>query len=130
MIRDYRPEDEAAVRAIHEAQGLDYKFPKVASPLFFVKKVQEIDGRVVGALMLRITAEAYLFVQGGPADKMAAMQELQPEVLKQAWEKGLDDVVCVVPDTVLSRFKKRLKQLGWDRDREGWTLFTQHLGAK
>lgn len=125
VIRDYEPGDEAAVRAIHEAQGIDYAFPDLASPLFFVKKVRVVDGKVVAALMLRMTAETYLFVQGDPRDKMAAMATLQPEVLRQAWQLGIDDVVCFVPDTLLTRFRKRLGQLGWNKDREGWTSFSR-----
>lgn len=120
MIRDYRPEDLGAVKALHEASGIDYRMPDLASPLFLVKKVREVDGVVVGALALRIEAETYLWCSGGPQDKMDAMLELQPAMLDEAWTKGLDNVVCWIPREVEARFEKRLKQMGWEPSRDGW----------
>ncbi|MGA9668244.1 MAG: hypothetical protein WBQ94_03500 [Terracidiphilus sp.] len=128
MIRDYRPEDEEQVKALHAAMGLDYALPNLDSPLVFVKKVKDVDGTIVAATLFRITAEAYLLCSGGPEDKWTAMTELQPEALIQAYEKGLDDLLCVVPPELVDRFRKRLGLLGWEQDREGWTLFSRKVG--
>ena len=120
MIRDYRPEDYAAVKALHAESGIDYALPDLAGPLFIVKKVVEVDGRVVAACALRIEAETYLWCGGSPEDKMAAMLAMQPEILSDAWMLGIDNVVAWIPEAVEERFEKRLKQLGWARDRDGW----------
>jgi hypothetical protein len=120
MIRDYRPEDFEAVKALHEGSYIDYNMPDLNHALFLVKKVQEVDGKVVAAMALRIEAETYLWCGGGPREKMAAMCELQPAVLLEAWMSGIDNVVAWIPQSVEKKFKKRLMQLGWERDRDGW----------
>jgi hypothetical protein len=125
MIRDYQKEDLEAIKKIHEEQGLDYALYDLNSPLCLVKKVQVVDGQVVGCMFLRLTAETVLVVSGSPVAKMGAMRELQPEVLSEAYRKGLDEVHCTVPPSILSRFVKRLKQLGWSQDRSGWVLFSR-----
>jgi len=125
MIRDYQPSDAEQIKELHASSGLDYTLYDLNSPLCFVKKVKEVDGRVVAAMILRLTSETLLVVSGGPAEKMAAMQDLQPEVLADAYGKGLDDVVAVIPKTILGKFAKRLKQLGWNQDRDGWVLFSR-----
>lgn len=128
MIRDYRPEDRDALVTIHAEMGLDYQFPDLNSPLFLVKKVREVDGRVTDAMLLRISAETYLLTAGGPKEKMAAMEELQPAVLREAWIKGLDDVYAVIPPGIIERFRKRLKQLGWAKDRP-WEMWSRGTNA-
>lgn len=118
-IRDYRPEDFAAVKALHEASGIDYALPELSSPLFFVAKVREVDGVVTAALALRIEAEAYLWCGGRDRDKLQAMRELQPAVMAAAWLAGIDNAVCWIPEAVEARFSG-LAGLGWKRDRDGW----------
>lgn len=126
MVRDYHESDLPAIKRLHAEQGFDYALYDLDSPLCFIKKVRVVDGQVVAAMILRLTAETVLMVSGSPAEKMAAMQELQPEVLDEAYHRyGLDDVFATIPNTILGRFAKRLKQLGWEKDREGWTLFSR-----
>jgi len=38
----------------------------------------------------------------------------------EAWEKGIDQIVCWVPETVEKKFAKRLRAMGFSRDRDGW----------
>jgi hypothetical protein len=99
---------------------MDYTMPDLAKPLFVVKKVVEVDGKVVAACALRIEVETYLWCGGSPEDKMDAMLAMQPEILEDAWMLGIDNLVCWIPEDVEARFEKRLKQLGWARDRDGW----------
>lgn len=127
MVRDYESGDKSALEDIHGEQGFDYKFPDLESPLFLVKKVREVNGRVVGALLMRLSLETYLLCSGGPEDKMAAMQELQPEALREAWIKGISDVFCVIPPEINQRFAKRLKQMGWNEDRP-WPMWSRSTG--
>jgi hypothetical protein len=123
MVRDARLEDYAVLRRIHAAQGIDYAFPDLDDPLFFVKKVYELDGVVHSALVLKLCAETSLLLgSSGPQQKMAAMQELQQAVLNEAFLRGLSEIHAAVPEI---GFDKRLRQLGWSRDRPGWNLWSR-----
>lgn len=123
MIRNCRPEDYATLRLIHARQGIDYAFPDLDSPLFFLKKVRVVDGNVQAALVLKLCAETSLLLDdSGPLEKMAAMRELQQAVLTEAYDAGLDEIHASIPEI---GFDKRLVQLGWSRDRPGWNLWSR-----
>lgn len=123
LIRTATPTDYAALRAMHARMGIDYAFPGLDSPLMAVKKVREVDGRITGALMLRMCAETLLLVnEGRPQDRMTALQELQAAVLPEAWALGLDEIHASVPAI---GFDKRLLQLGWAKDRPGFALWSR-----
>lgn len=124
MIRDFQPEDLDSVLHIHRSQGFDYACPDLSSPLVLVKKVREESGRVVGAMFLRLTAETFLLVEGSPVAKARSIEELQPEVLRAAWEKGLNDVVCVIPPCISQDFAPVLEKMGWARDRD-WSMYSR-----
>lgn len=126
MIRDYQASDLPQLKEIHVAQGLDYNIPELASPLVLVRKVREVDGRVVAAMFLRLTAETFLLVQGSPVAKGRAIEELQPEVLREAYEKGLSEIVCVVPPEMSESFAPVLARMGWERTRE-WPMWQREL---
>jgi hypothetical protein len=126
VIRDYFPEDFEALKKIHAAQGFDYNMPQLTSPLFLVKKVREVDGRIVGACFLRLTVETTLLVEGSPVEKARSLLELEPEVTREAYEKGLADMVCVVPPEIAEMFAPALEKLGWSRDRD-WPMYSRSL---
>ena len=126
MIRDARPEDVEAIKDIHKRQGFDYPLPDLTSPLILVKKVREVDGRVVGAMFLRITAETFLLVDGSPVTKGRSVEELQPEVVRAAWEKGLSEIVCVVPPEIEPDFSPVLTRMGWAKERD-WALYSRSV---
>lgn len=127
IVRDALPSDTQAISDFHKSSGIDYRFPDLEHPLFFVRKVAERDGAVVGACFLRITAETYLWLDPSlrPNVKLELMQVLQPEVLAAAWRAGIDDIEARIPETVQRRFSKRLKQLGWTPNRSGWHPWTR-----
>ncbi len=126
MIRDFQPGDAPALKELHKAQGFDYALPDLSNPLFLVRKVREVDGRVVGAMFLRITAETFLVTAGSPVEKGRAILELQPEVLREAYEKGLSEVVCVVPPEISESFAPVLERMGWSKTRD-WPMFQKEL---
>ena len=128
MIRDFAPSDMPTIKEIHKTQGFDYSVPDLANPLFLVKKVREVDGRIVGAMCLRLTCETYLFVEGSPEAKARSIMELQPEVLKEAYQKGLSDIICVLPPEIASEFGPVMEdgRLGWSRDRD-WPMYSREL---
>ncbi len=86
MVRDYQPSDLPEIIALHKAQGFDYSLGDLSNPLFFVKKVRVVDGRIVAAMALRLTCETFLLVnpEDSPIVKFDSMIELQPEVLSEA----------------------------------------------
>jgi hypothetical protein len=122
-VRDYKPEDKAELERIHAKAGIDYKFPDLDHPLFFVRKVLEVNDKVRGALVLKVCAEtALLLGEGKPQDRFLAMKLLQDSVLADAYSKGLDEIHASIPEI---GFDKRLAQLGWEKDRPGWNLWTR-----
>ena len=127
-IRDYRTEDREQVEAIHAAQGLDYEFPNIDGPLFFIRKVAEVNGKIVAAAVIRVCAETMLLLdkKQGPQDKMTEIVNLQASVLSEAYKNGLDDICAAVPDI---GFDKRLRQLGWTKDRPDWHLWSRQTNA-
>lgn len=120
------------LRAIHARSGIDYAFPDLNDPLFFVKKVRVVDERINSALILKLCAETYLLVdEGRPQDKMTAMRELQDEVLREAAARGLEEIHASVPTVEITRgFDKRLMQLGWEKDRPGWNLWSRQTRCR
>lgn len=100
-------------------------FPDLTSKLCFVK-VSELDGQVNAAVILRISCETILLCSGSPKGKMAAMEALQPVVLDAARSAGIEDLHAAVFPATASRFRKRLKQLGWTQDKacELWSRRT------
>ena len=126
MIRDLTVNDIETVKDIHKAQGFAYDVPDLTSPLMLVKKVREVDGRVVACMFLRLTAETFLVTTGSPVEKGRAIEELQPEVLREAYEKGLSEIVCVVPPEISESFAPVLERMGWERTRE-WPMWQREL---
>jgi hypothetical protein len=121
IVRDAQETDYSRIAEIHRQSGMDYKLPDLANPLFFVRKVIQ-DGDNFAACFLRLTSETFLWVPPTmqPRKKLELMENLQPEVLKAAWERGIDETEAHIPEWMERRFQKRLKQLGWSKDREDW----------
>lgn len=131
-VRDAKPEDFAAIEKIHARMGMDYRLPELSQPLFFVRKVAEDpSGQVIAACFLKIAAECYLWLDPdlAPGDKLESMQRLQPKVFEAAWMSGIDEIEARIPETIEQRFHKRLKQLGWTPNRDGWHPWTAQTAA-
>jgi len=124
VIRNYQQADFGPIEHFHADSGIDYRMPDLGGPLFPIKKVAELDGQVAGALALRLCAETFLWLdkQRRPQEKMQIMRDLQTEVLAEAWKNGLDEIHAAIPPI---GFDRRLKQFGWEPDRNGWVLWTR-----
>jgi hypothetical protein len=151
LVREYRELDLAQLRAIHAAQGFDYALPDLTNPLF-VTKLLLTDGlpqlqcdtdddsratghepratnRVVGAALLRLTAEAYLLLDpraGTPRQRWQWLLALHAATEQDAWRRGLEDVHAWLPPPIAGKFGKRLARLGWQRD-DTWTPYCRKL---
>jgi hypothetical protein len=148
-IREYGEEDLAALRAIHAAQGFEYALPDLSNPLFVTKLVlaagdakdpEENRRRdagatgeaVLGAALLRLTAEAYLLLDphaGTPRERWQWLLALHASAERDAWQRGLEDVHAWLPPPIAKKFGKRIERLGWIRD-DAWTPYCKRMEEK
>jgi hypothetical protein len=129
ILRDYKPEDYEAVRAIHSASQIDYKFPDLSTPLFVVTKVVESGGVVRACGGCYLQAELYLWLDktdwATPTEKLEAIKSLDAAAMHDLWLKGVDCAVLWLPPG-MERFGERLvSDLGFERDRSGWFSFSK-----
>ncbi len=126
------PEQYEQARELHQKMGMDYQLPNLESPLLLVKKaVRNSAGDLLGFCILRLTAECMLLVDPDlrPDSKMEVMTALSPSVIGEAYAQGLDDVMATIPEDVEQKFAKRLAELGWAKDRNGWALWSRPTEA-
>jgi hypothetical protein len=156
QIRPYTDQDFASLRRIHAAQGFSYPFPDLTNPLFMTKLIllDESSGRevpgapslppgaqpdssascaptenIVGGALLRLTAEAYLFLDphaGTPRQRWQWLLHLHATTEHEAARRGLEDVHAWLPPPIATKFGKRLVQLGWRRD-DTWTPYCKRF---
>jgi hypothetical protein len=126
-VRVYTDDDLEAVQRIHAANGLppnclpacckrDAAGNPVNAPLFFMKNVLENGGKVRLASFLKLTAEAFLFVDHEYADaetRWLALQKLTAATLSGAAKKGVEDVTAWLPPHLDRSFGERLIALGF-----------------
>jgi hypothetical protein len=142
LIREYMPADFDALRRMHAAQGFGYPLPDLDSPLFVTKLVLEEESsrevsdsreaasrnspRIVMAVLLRLTAEAYLLhdpAAGRPRERWQKFLALHEVTLRAAAALGLDDAQAFLPPRIARAFGRRLGRLGWVRDP--WPCFSR-----
>ena len=152
QIREYQERDLAALRAIHAAQGFEYALPDLSNPLFVTKLVlaaeetaeqkensqrdagatTEPNTSIVGAALLRLTAEAYLLLDpraGTPRERWQWLLALHAATERDAWHRGLEDVQAWLPPPIVKKFGKRIERLGWIRD-DAWTPYCKRLEVR
>ena len=134
LIREYRDSDLAALRAVHAAQAFDYAFPDLRNPLFVTKLVLTSGAAepVIGAVLLRLTAEAYLLLDpraGTPRQRWHWLLALHAAAERDAWQRGLEDVHAWLPPRIAKTFGKRVARLGWRRD-DTWTPYCKKLEVR
>lgn len=85
--------------------------------------------RILGAALLRLTAEAYLLLDpraGTPRDRWQWLLALHEAARRDAWQRGLEDVHAWLPPPIAQKFGRRLERLGWRRD-DSWTPYCTRL---
>ena len=140
FIRQYRESDLEALQTIHASQDFPYAFPDLANPLFLTKIVLT-DGdanengaagakeNILGAALLRLTAEAYLLLdprQRTPRDRWKGLLALHAAAQQDAQRRGLEDVHAWLPPRIAKNFGRRIERLGWHRD-DGWTPYCKRF---
>lgn len=87
---------------------------------------------ILGAALLRLTAEAYLLLDpraGTPRDRWQWLLALHEAARRDAWQRGLEDVHAWLPPPIAQKFGRRLARLGWRRD-DSWTPYCTRLAGK
>ena len=156
LVRPYEESDLSELQRIHVAQNFPYAFPDLQNPLF-VTKIVLTDGevnvapgfspasaqeaplksgatseRILGAALLRLTAEAYLLLDpacGIPRERWQSLLALHEAARREAWQRGLEDVHAWLPPSIAKKFGRRLTKLGWLRD-DAWTPYCKRLDAR
>jgi hypothetical protein len=146
QVREYQESDLAQLKAIHASQNFDYAFPDLSNPLFVTKLVltdadknrQQHTGasgtsheKILGATLLRLTAETYLLLDpksGTPRERWQSLLALHAAAQDEAWRRGLEDVHAWLPPPIAQKFGRRLQRLGWIRD-DTWTPYCKRLEA-
>jgi hypothetical protein len=130
-IRDYQPEDEPALRAIHAAQGFDYPFPDLGNQLFLSRLVlEDDDGRPLMAALGRVTCEAFLLADpraGTPQERWQQLQAMHEAMRRALHAQGLEDATCWIPPRIERAFGRRLRRLGWVRD--AWAAYSRRVNS-
>ena len=86
MIRNYEPLDLDRVRQLHGTCGFDYALPDLDAPSMVVKRVMEGDGEVRALALLKLTAEAFLLMDGqwrSPAWRWEMLKRLHEDVRQE-----------------------------------------------
>jgi hypothetical protein len=84
--------------------------------------------RIAMAVLLRLTAEAYLLhdpAAGTPRQRWQRFLALHAAAQRSAAARGLDDVQAVLPSRVARAFGRRLARLGWTQDP--WPCFSRRV---
>jgi len=130
LVRPYRESDLDALKHIHAAQQFPYAFPDLRDPLFLTKLVVTADDeKVLGAALLRLTAEAYLLLdpqQGSPRQRWQSLLALHDVAQRDAQQRGLEDVHAWLPPRIAKTFGRRIERLGWRRD-DAWTPYCKRF---
>jgi hypothetical protein len=132
IVRNPNTDDLEQIERIHRDMGMDYSLPQLDHPLFIVRKVTtDGEGNVLGACFLRLTAETYLWLDPkiDARQKVHVMETMQPVVISEAYNKGLDDIEARIPESIETRFRKRLERLGWTKNRSGWFPWSRQTHA-
>jgi hypothetical protein len=116
LIRPYVREDFPEVKALHQAQGLDYELPDLDAPSMLVRCVIEEKGRVTHAAFLRKTSEAYWIFdpRESKRERVGRMLALNNEMAAPADRAGIEDVHAFLPPAIVNQtLHKTLLRLGW-----------------
>jgi len=130
FVRQYTPDDLAALERMHGRQGFEYGFPDVSDPIFVSKLVvEEPSGNIVMGSLARLTCEIYLLMDpdsGGPEDRYKRIVALHESAERDLGRRGLDDAHAWLPPSIARRFGKRLEKFGWVRD-DKWTPYCYRI---
>ena len=117
-VRDIAPEEAVIVKALHARMGIEYDFPNIAGPLFAIRKmVIDQNGKVSAAAALKLTSEAFLWIdpEATEMDKTSDILRLMHVCHERAKGLQLEDCTAWIPPRIEPIFGSMLSRLGWQR---------------
>lgn len=132
-LRKLTREDAAAVRRLHTAMNLGYELPLAGEEFdlekkFFVRTGIFDEGRLVTAVLGRLTSEAYLLLDrtwSTPAERWEAVGRAAVCAAQQAVFEGIEDVHVWLPPAIEKRFSNRLARFAFVK--APWHCYTAKL---
>jgi hypothetical protein len=121
--------EEGAGKQSGREGAQEFSAPAESGPPQKAVPTEEGAGKIVGAALLRLTAEAYLLLDpkaGTPRQRWEWLLGLHAVTEREAARRGLEDVHAWLPPEIAGKFGKRLTRLGWVRDDE-WTPYCKRL---
>jgi hypothetical protein len=126
-VRAYSEQDAAELLRIHSELHLGYEFPSMVSPAWGPGIVlADNSGKIMAAARLRMTAEAFLFMdkRSTPGlsyrevaqERYTNLLALHEMIRREAKTIGLEHVHAFLPPEFDRRFAKRLERLGWVKE--------------
>jgi hypothetical protein len=131
-IREYQASDLGELERIHQQQGLGYEFPDLENPLYFVKLVATSDrGRILGALVFRLTSEVIALIDPGLNRVTAglAIHKMAERGESTLLTRGMDEVHAFVPRK-LWIFEKHLRAMGFRRGNRTFLSYYKQLADR
>jgi len=128
IVREYTDSDLARIKEMHKQSGLKYPFPDMDG--LFSRRVVESGGEIEMVSLLKLTAEAYLICDPEwrtPAWRMEALRQLDMAANEDARHMGVVEAVAFIPPIVEKRFKRRLKKMGWHRNKPSWHSYWKEV---
>ena len=124
-IRHYKTSDEVALRAMYLAQGFEYEFPDLSSPLVEATLVvTDDDGKILAAVAAERLLQLY-FLCGEtehPAVKLCIIRSLHQHMADLLRAKGYHSAEAFLPPPIAETFGKRLERtFGWVKNWQSWT---------
>lgn len=120
--RKYRAEDEAQLRRIHAANGLDFEFPELNESQFVSRWVAEDAGVIVCAVVARVIPEITAFVDhssANPAMRLEILSRLQSIGGVDLRQQGYAEMQCFVKPSVRGFARRLIRNMRWLRSTGG-----------
>ena len=131
MIRECTAEDLAALRRMHANDPFDFFLPDLSDALWITKTALESEGRLVMAVVGRLTSEAYLLEDAAerervaPVVRMRRILALAEAAAADVRSRGIDSAHAWVAPQVADKFGPQLERMGWQPAK--WAAFMKEL---
>lgn len=116
LVRGYMESDLESLERWHARSGFAYNLPDLSDWRMNPKLVLEADGKPVMAAALRLTSEAYLWMDkeaGNARRRRHWLLCMHHEIRREAQRIGIQDTHAFLPPDLPEAFDRHLKKWGW-----------------
>jgi len=117
-VKEIAPNEMVLIKELHSKMGIDYDFPNLSGPLFAIRKmIMNKKGRVTAAAALKLTSEAFLWIDPDSPDydKTSDILRLMHICHERAKLLQLEDATAWIPPSIEPIFGNMLSRIGWQR---------------